>query len=65
MVPATGHLAEAAGKIADDYRHSDAFTAARVADVERALARPTLTAPRPTPALADPIGIDVEPVELP
>jgi hypothetical protein len=65
MVPATGHLAEAAGQIASQYQHSDAFTAARVADVERALARPTTTAPRPTPTLADPTGSQVGPVVLP
>ncbi|SBT51854.1 hypothetical protein [Micromonospora auratinigra] len=54
MVPATGHLAEAAGHIAAKYRHTDAFAAARVADVESALAGTTTTPPRPLPRLSDP-----------
>jgi hypothetical protein len=65
MVPATGHLAEAAALIAGKYQHSDAFTAARVADVERALARPATTVPRPTPPLHDPTGPEGGPVVLP
>lgn len=65
VVPATGHLAEAAGLIATKYQHSDAFTAARVADVERALTWPTATMPRPTPPLHDPTGPEDGPVVLP
>ncbi|MEV0429597.1 hypothetical protein [Micromonospora sp. NPDC050495] len=65
MVPATGRLADAAGLIAAKYQHSDAFSAARVADVERALAAPSTTVPRPVPPLRDPTAPEDGPVALP
>ncbi|MCX4474386.1 hypothetical protein OOK41_29440 [Micromonospora sp. NBC_01655] len=56
---ATGRLAAAAGRIATKYADSDAFSAARVSDVERALADPgTAAAARPTPTLPDPTSPD-------
>ncbi|EEP73298.1 hypothetical protein MCAG_03625 [Micromonospora sp. ATCC 39149] len=56
---ATGHLATAAGRIAEQYADSDAFSAARVSDVERALANPGAAGQgRPTPALPDPTSPD-------
>ncbi|MEU8187052.1 hypothetical protein [Micromonospora carbonacea] len=59
---ATGHLAAAAGRIATQYADSDAFSAARVSDVERALADPGGTGQgRPRPALPDPTGPDSGP----
>ncbi|MFU8870677.1 hypothetical protein [Micromonospora sp. SL4-19] len=63
--PATGHLAGAAGRIADQYVNSDAFSAARVADVERALGRSEATVGRPVPALPDPTSPEDGPVVLP
>lgn len=62
---ATGHLAGAAGRIADAYADSDAFSSARVADVERALAGTASTAARPLPELPDPTGSESGPVVLP
>ncbi|WP_319458998.1 hypothetical protein [Micromonospora sp. RTP1Z1] len=65
MVPATGRLAQAAGTIADHYAGSDAFSSARVSDVERALAGPSATAAHPLPALPDPTGPESGRVVLP
>ncbi|MFI2709490.1 hypothetical protein ACH495_05085 [Micromonospora sp. NPDC018662] len=65
LAPATGRLAEAAGRIAARYDDSDAFSSARVGDVERALAGPTTAVARPTPPLADPTGPDQGRVVLP
>ncbi|WP_320065831.1 hypothetical protein [Micromonospora sp. RTGN7] len=65
---ATGHLAAVAGRIATKYADSDAFSAARVSDVERALARPAAAAStRAAPTLPDPTGPDSGrgPVALP
>ncbi|MEU1642728.1 hypothetical protein [Micromonospora zamorensis] len=64
---ATCHLAAAADRVATHYADSDAFTAARVVDVRRALADPSTVLPgRPTPMLTDPTGPDAEgPVVLP
>ncbi|MET8263349.1 hypothetical protein ACWD8I_02340 [Micromonospora arida] len=64
---ATGHLAAAADQVATHYADSDAFTAARVADVQRALANPaSVLASGPTPTLTDPTSPDAEgPVVLP
>ncbi|MET8464636.1 hypothetical protein [Micromonospora zamorensis] len=64
---ATGHLAAAADRVATHYADSDAFTAARVVDVRRALADPsTVLSGRPTPMLTDPTSPDAEgPVVLP
>ncbi|SCL27499.1 hypothetical protein GA0070616_3511 [Micromonospora nigra] len=62
----TGRLAGAAETVASTYAGTDAFSAARVADVERALAHPGT--PRATPAplvLSDPTGPDEPPVVLP
>ncbi|MEV1144132.1 hypothetical protein [Micromonospora sp. NPDC049799] len=54
---ATGHLAAAAGQVADRYHDSDAFSSARVVDVERALATPApVTPPGPPLVLRDPTG---------
>ncbi len=54
---ATGHLAAAAGTVADRYRESDAFSSARVVDVERALRAPGTVVPTgPTVVLHDPTG---------
>ncbi|MGC5018534.1 hypothetical protein [Micromonospora sp. DT47] len=57
----TGHLAGAAGIVADQYSRSDVFSAARVVDVERALANPSAVAAGPMPALTDPDRFDVRP----
>ncbi|GIJ19569.1 hypothetical protein [Micromonospora lutea] len=67
---ATGHLAEAAKIVAEQYADTDAFAAARVADVHQALGQPG-TPPSPaaaspsvaspavaSPSLADPTGTD-------
>ncbi|TDC82986.1 hypothetical protein E1193_09990 [Micromonospora sp. KC606] len=51
---ATGHLASAAGDIASRYEGTDAFAAARVGDVQAALARPYATGPDPRLRLVDP-----------
>jgi hypothetical protein len=61
---ATGFLASAAGRIAGHYENTDAFSAARVADVERALAG-SHGATRPQPTLADPTAPDDGRVVLP
>ncbi|WP_030486689.1 hypothetical protein [Micromonospora chokoriensis] len=63
----TGHLAAAAGQVATHYADSDAFTAARVVDVQQALANPLNMLPGgPTPTLNDPTSPDAEgPVMLP
>ena len=61
---ATGSLAGAAGEIARKYEHTDAFSSARVTDVERALAGPLGTS-RPLPVLPDPTGPDDGRVVLP
>ncbi|MEU5562357.1 MULTISPECIES: hypothetical protein [Micromonospora] len=55
---ATGHLAAAAGTVADRYAGADAFSAARVADVEHALANPRAVgaAGPPSVLLGDPTG---------
>ncbi|MFG3419567.1 hypothetical protein [Micromonospora sp. NPDC048063] len=59
---ATGHLAGAAGVVAARYTDSDAFSSARVADVERALANPATAASRgPSPVLHDPTGPETGP----
>jgi len=63
--PATGHLADAAGRIADQYVHTDAFSSARVADVERALGHSGATGARPLPVLPDPTSAAGGPVVLP
>ncbi|MBQ1018557.1 hypothetical protein KBX71_11885 [Micromonospora sp. D93] len=64
---ATGHLAAAADQVATHYADSDAFTAARVVDVQRALANPASVLPGgPTPTLNDPTSPDAQgPVALP
>ncbi|WBB65009.1 hypothetical protein [Micromonospora sp. WMMD812] len=63
---ATGHLAAAAGTVADRYAGSDAFSAARVVDVEHALADPrTVTPAGPSVVLRDPTGPGDGPVVLP
>ncbi|MGQ5260365.1 hypothetical protein ACTWLT_06365 [Micromonospora sp. ZYX-F-536] len=64
---ATGHLAAAADRVATQYADTDAFSAARVGDVQRALADPTTVLPGgPTPMLSDPTGPGSErPVVLP
>ncbi|MGK5738335.1 hypothetical protein [Micromonospora sp. URMC 103] len=63
---ATGHLAAAAGTVADRYASADAFSAARVADVEQALADPRAVAPAvPSVLLRDPTGPEEGPVVLP
>lgn len=55
----TGHLAAAAGIVADGYQDSDAFSSARLIDVERALATSTPTAlTEPTVALPDPTAAE-------
>ena len=57
----TGHLAAAAKEVADRYGDADAFSAARVADVQQALGRhavPTGQQPEPSPSLTDPTGPD-------
>ncbi|MGC4865039.1 hypothetical protein ACLQ3B_06365 [Micromonospora sp. DT53] len=63
----TGHLAAAADQVATHYADSDAFTAARVVDVQRALANPASVLPGgPTPTLTDPTSPDAQgPVVLP
>ncbi|MCM0676208.1 hypothetical protein NCC78_16140 [Micromonospora phytophila] len=53
---ATGHLATAAGTVADRYQDSDAFSSARVVDVERALANPGVAPTGPSVVLPDPTG---------
>jgi hypothetical protein len=59
---ATGHLAVAAGTVANRYTDSDAFSSARVADVERALANPAAAVSRgPSPVLRDPTGPETGP----
>ncbi|KAB1940475.1 hypothetical protein F8271_16070 [Micromonospora sp. ALFpr18c] len=61
---ATGHLAAAADRVATQYADTDAFSAARVVDVQQALADPGTILPHtptPTPMLSDPTG----PVVLP
>jgi len=63
---ATGHLAVAAGTVANRYTQSDAFSSARVADVERALANPAAATPgSPSPVLRDPTGPESAPVPGP
>ncbi|MFC4020612.1 hypothetical protein ACFOW4_22085 [Micromonospora sp. GCM10011542] len=64
---ATGHLAAAADRVATRYAGTDAFSAARVGDVEWALADPSTVLPSgPSPALSDPTGPDIDdPVVLP
>ena len=62
---ATGHLASAAARIASGYQGADAFAAARVADVEAALANPYSTMPGGRLRLPDPTGPDGGPVVLP
>ena len=63
---ATGHLAVAAGTVANRYTQSDAFSSARVADVERALANPAAATPgSPSPVLRDPTGPEAAPVPGP
>ncbi|GIJ25954.1 hypothetical protein Vqi01_11160 [Micromonospora qiuiae] len=64
----TGHLAAAAGQVAERYGTADAFSAARVTDVEQALNRAGAASmrPGPSPSLTDPTGPDnVNPVVLP
>ncbi|MDG9673078.1 hypothetical protein [Micromonospora sp. DH14] len=59
---ATGHLAAAADQVATHYADSDAFTAARVVDVQRALANPLNMLPGgPTSVLTDPTSPDAQP----
>ncbi|MEV2237042.1 hypothetical protein [Micromonospora sp. NPDC049891] len=64
----TGHLAEAAKLVAEQYADTDAFAAARVTDVHQALGRPG-TPPPPavsSPSLTDPTGTDsTDPVVMP
>ncbi|GAB3945989.1 hypothetical protein [Micromonospora vulcania] len=63
---ATGHLAAVADRVATKYGDTDAFSAARVVDVERALADPgAVLSGGPTPTLHDPTGPDETPVVLP
>ncbi|MET7749825.1 hypothetical protein [Micromonospora sp. NPDC005367] len=61
---ATGHLAAAAGTVADRYAGADAFSAARVADVENALTDPRAVLPAGPPSvlLSDPTGPETDPV---
>ncbi|WP_432049390.1 hypothetical protein [Verrucosispora sp. NA02020] len=56
----TGHLAHAARQVADLYADTDAFSAARVADVQQALGQPgdVPTQPTPSPSLTNPTGPD-------
>ncbi|GGL91040.1 MULTISPECIES: hypothetical protein [Micromonospora] len=63
----TGRLAQAAGTVAREYEKTDAFSAARVGDVEQALAGAhTPALPVPAPRLVDPTGPDdAGPVVLP
>ncbi|MBQ1065869.1 hypothetical protein KBX39_03405 [Micromonospora sp. D75] len=65
LAPATGRLADAAGRIANHYGDADAFSSARVTDVERALAGPSSTVARPLPPLADPTAPEQSRVILP
>jgi hypothetical protein len=59
---ATGQLAAAAGSVAERYQKSDAFSRARVVDVERALAHPIAVPPAgPSLVLRDPTGPDAGP----
>jgi hypothetical protein len=54
---ATGGFAVAAEKVSEQYRNSDAFSAARVSDVERALDQTAAVAPTPTlPDGSAPLG---------
>ncbi|MGC4858009.1 hypothetical protein [Micromonospora sp. DT41] len=64
---ATGHLAAVADRVATQYADSDAFSAARASDVQRALADPsTALHGSRTPTLSDPTGPDSQkPVILP
>ncbi|MFG1650489.1 hypothetical protein ACGFIE_11200 [Micromonospora sp. NPDC049275] len=64
---ATGHLAAAADRVATQYADSDAFSAARAVDVQRALADPGAVLPGGrTPMLTDPTGPESQrPVVLP
>jgi hypothetical protein len=64
---ATGHLAAVADRVATQYADTDAFSAARAVDVQRALADPGTVLPGGrTPTLSDPTGPDSErPVFLP
>ncbi|WP_341719013.1 hypothetical protein QQG74_04405 [Micromonospora sp. FIMYZ51] len=64
----TGHLAAAAGQVADRYGAADAFSAAQVADVQAALNRTGLASGQSaaSPSLTDPTGPDsAGPVVLP
>ncbi|KXK60220.1 hypothetical protein AWW66_19975 [Micromonospora rosaria] len=63
----TGRLAQAAGRVAGAYQESDAFSAARVTDVEQALAGTQAAGlPVVAPRLVDPTGPDnAGPVVLP
>ncbi|MGY0006254.1 hypothetical protein [Micromonospora sp. I033] len=65
LAPATGRLAGAAGHIAATYADSDAFSSARVDDVERALATPSAATARPVPPLTDPTAPEQGRVVLP
>ncbi|MER7888308.1 hypothetical protein ABTX15_00595 [Micromonospora sp. NPDC094482] len=63
---ATGHLAAAAGTVADHYAGTDAFSAARVVDVEHALTSPGTVVPAaPSVVLRDPTAPDDGSVVLP
>lgn len=60
---ATGHLAEAAKLVAEQYADTDAFAASRVADIHRALGHPDTPPPSTvtslataSPSLTDPTG---------
>lgn len=60
---ATGGLAAAAGTVAEQYAGADAFAAARIGDVERALNGAMLTPPQHPPVvLPDPAAPPTAPV---
>ncbi|GIJ77345.1 hypothetical protein SAMN05443287_105229 [Micromonospora phaseoli] len=65
---ATGHLAEAAKIVAEQYGDVDAFSAARVADIHQAFGQAGVVPaqPAPSPSLTDPTDSGtVGPVVLP
>jgi hypothetical protein len=61
---ATGGFATAAKTVSEQYRSADAFSAARVADVESALNQTAAAAP-PLPDSSVPVGEGQEPVSAP
>ncbi|BCJ58594.1 hypothetical protein [Micromonospora endophytica] len=67
----TGHLADAAGQVADRYGSADAFSAARVTDIQQALKGTGVASGQsgqsgPSPSFTDPTGPEsAGPVVLP